>query len=549
MKKYLYLLFPALLAGNAASAQNISLVNPSPNSREFATSNGTIYYSAWTSYQSAAELRKVDASLSGTSVLKQFPAPITGLTAYANKVYFVSKDSATGTLQLFVSDGTPGGTSVLKYINPSGNAFNNLYFSANTIKVMNGKMYFMADDGVHGDELWTSDGTDTGTHLLKDINTNPGMGSAGVYYPGGNNTPVLIQSASFEVVNNKLFFYANDSNGHDGLWVSDGTNTGTTFVKDLFCYSFIPFGNKLVFTGVDISSNYTIYGTYISDGTNNGTTMLLQNAITSTTAGLADYATVNNTLYFAGRLNDTTFENRIYKTDGTAQGTILLKDNLTNSSISNQTGRPFSLTGYNGKLYFLNEDYFWQSDGSVQGTQVVKHLPLVANATTRICTQLMAANGKLYFKVRDSLQVNLWTSDGTDTGTRRIDYPGANYITPAKAYFIMLSPIYAISNNLLFTNEYDSTIHVGLYKFGTPTGISNIVEKASNVSLYPNPANNTITVAGTEVQQLIISDLSGKVLITANTESVNVSNLAPGMYIAEIISTEGERLAGKFLKQ
>jgi ELWxxDGT repeat protein len=28
---------------------------------------------------------------------------------------------------------------------------------------------FTANDGTHGDELWTSDGTELGTHMVKDI--------------------------------------------------------------------------------------------------------------------------------------------------------------------------------------------------------------------------------------------------------------------------------------------------------------------------------------------------------------------------------------------
>ena len=36
--------------------------------------------------------------------------------------------------------------------------------------------FFSADDGVHGDELWVTDGNEAGTHLVKDI--NPGLGDA-----------------------------------------------------------------------------------------------------------------------------------------------------------------------------------------------------------------------------------------------------------------------------------------------------------------------------------------------------------------------------------
>ena len=42
--------------------------------------------------------------------------------------------------------------------------------------VFDGKLYFRADDGVNGTELWVTDGTENGTELVKDI------------YPGGNSS-------------------------------------------------------------------------------------------------------------------------------------------------------------------------------------------------------------------------------------------------------------------------------------------------------------------------------------------------------------------------
>jgi ELWxxDGT repeat protein len=80
------------------------------------------------------------------------------------------------------------------------------------------RLFFTADDGIHGVELWASDGTTAGTHLVKDIRP----GSAGSY-------PVTPS----RLVGAWLFFVASDGVHGPELWASDGTEAGTSLVADI----------------------------------------------------------------------------------------------------------------------------------------------------------------------------------------------------------------------------------------------------------------------------------------------------------------------------
>jgi ELWxxDGT repeat protein len=84
-------------------------------------------------------------------------------------LYFRASDDVTGA-ELWRSDGTADGTFMLKDINPTGTAGNPGSSNADYFIHVGGRTYFGADDGVHGYELWTTDGTAAGTVMVKDLN-------------------------------------------------------------------------------------------------------------------------------------------------------------------------------------------------------------------------------------------------------------------------------------------------------------------------------------------------------------------------------------------
>ena len=86
------------------------------------------------------------------------------------------------------------------------------------VNLLNNKLIFLADDGINGEELWVSDGTEEGTMMLKNV------------APGGFNS----FSQPLGIVGNKLVFTADLLDDGPQLWVTDGTVAGTVLLKDFW---------------------------------------------------------------------------------------------------------------------------------------------------------------------------------------------------------------------------------------------------------------------------------------------------------------------------
>ena len=122
------------------------------------------------------------------------------------------------------TDGTDAGTVLVKDIAPGsdsggegegeGSSEAPRSSAPQNLTNVNGTLFFTADDGAHGYEIWKSDGTEAGTVMVKDI----------VSGSSGSNPYQLTD------VNGTLFFTANDGVHGFELWMSDGTEAGTVMV-------------------------------------------------------------------------------------------------------------------------------------------------------------------------------------------------------------------------------------------------------------------------------------------------------------------------------
>lgn len=181
--------------------------------------SGTLFFSA--NDGAGRELWKSNGTSTGTSMVKDIRAGAganpTNLVNVNGMLFFTADDGVRG-VELWRSNGTCSGTQLVADIN-SGSA------SSRPVQLVNagGQLLFVANDGLHGVELWRSDGTSSGTALLRDI--MPGAGSAFVdasYEALGNFVGSL-----------PYYFWANDGIHGAELWRTDGQASGTALVADI----------------------------------------------------------------------------------------------------------------------------------------------------------------------------------------------------------------------------------------------------------------------------------------------------------------------------
>ncbi|MDR1121945.1 MAG: T9SS type A sorting domain-containing protein [Dysgonamonadaceae bacterium] len=247
------------------------------------------------------------------------------------------------------------------------------------------KLYFTASDEEHGEELWVSDGTLAGTRMVKDI------------YPGSTTSNVMYITR----FKDKVVFQAvgNDDDGAE-LWISDGTETGTVMIADLnILGGSEPAGftwlneTQFVFCAKDFDSetysDVSQRWLWISDGTEEGTTRIKDCSVkypgmNAVTDEYRIFERVGRKVFFKADTKDSQYGEELWVTDGTEEGTFMIMD--INTTVANEaTGATAGATlewftpFYNQKLFFdaTSADYGrepWVTDGTPEGTYMIKDL-------------------------------------------------------------------------------------------------------------------------------------------------------------------------------
>lgn len=370
------------------------------------------------------ELWKSDGTVTGTKRIKTIDAVVsTSLASFRGELYFSAYAQDSGS-QIWKTDGTTEGTSP---VIPLQGAM------PSELVPVGDLLFFLApsNNPSQTEGLWRSDGTAAGTFLLADFATVP-FGFEGTSRLGPN---------SLVDVGGIAFFVANDGVSGNELWRSDGTLSGTAMVKDInpgsasaFLYlqilpplnasefegkRLLPFGGSLFFAAVDPFHGFALWK---SDGTAAGTIPV--KSINATPPEPTVFFNPSPLLLAVGPMfyfqaNDGVSGSELWRSDGTESGTLLVRDIFPGA----QGSAPSYFGVAAGRVFFSAEDpdhgrELWVSDGTNSGTALV--VDVLEGPDSSIPLPLAVADEELVFAASDRAGLALWRTDGSARGTVRI---------------------------------------------------------------------------------------------------------------------------------
>ncbi len=326
---------------------------------------------------------------------------------------------------------------LVKNINKSGGS------DPQSLTAVGDMLFFTANDGVHDRELWVSDGTAAGTHMVKDILTTPA--DYAPYWPGG-----------LTAINGLLYFSATDGVHGYEPWISDGTEAGTHMIKDIEpaagVFGSDPVGYTELNGIVYFNAKTRLYGEELwrTDGTDAGTYQVADLTPGSGSSFPEYMVAFKNKLYFVRHDARNSDKGTLFRTDGTAAGTKAMRDSKGNKIKGTFN---YGVLRAIGDHLFIGRNYkeLWVSGGTPASTK-----KLVDIGTRNV----IGAGDTAYFVWQEGTQAPasfLWRSDGTPAGTQPVTYSDGSSISPG-----FLTPF---GSDLVFWGSDswngDSTPHTG----------------------------------------------------------------------------------------
>jgi len=346
----------------------------------------------------------------------------------------------------------------------------------------NGKVFY---SGLGSNLLCVTDGTAAGTIGISNLG-------------GSTNISTIIPAQDFVYVITSDITFSPTTASTDKIWKSDGTIAGTSLVYAFQTASgltnvgvyysvashkknYSVEGNTLYFSAYDATNGKELWKT---DGTPEGTIMLKDVKVGTGSSQTSGFCKIPGTTLFIAQ--SVGFESKLWKTDGTTAGTEQIP-----------VAEPFYIVNQdmaklgNKVIFFAHntvdgyEPYV--SDGTAAGTFMLKNINPTGNSLT---TQAMGLHLKMtdkycFFIANNGTTNALWRTDGTIDGTIEVIPNVTNGISDA-GYST------ADAENLWFINYLNNNASQQLYKSnGTVEGSSLVhstLSYAQNLTTYKGAA-------------------------------------------------------------
>jgi ELWxxDGT repeat protein len=385
---------------------------PSPASSwpsNFVTAGDVSFFAA-DDPDTGRELWRTDGTATGTYQLADIcpgecsSSPSVYATA-GDSYFFQAIEKESGRYELWVTRGTPATTVRLTRehldVEPNGNLQRRWVPSL-------GLLFFLAKDGIHGSELWRTDGTAAGTFMVTELRSGD-LGS---------------EPQEMTDFNGRLYFVANDGVRGPMLWKSDGTAVGTVPVRDPIPNSADHEGpSKLRAVGRSLYFVAPVPGQGVelwkSNGTTRGTAPLADLSPGPASTQFYDLTFQGDRLYFVA---DTGAGQELWTSNGTVAGTRALTQFAKPDAFFFQQPESYlPLVTVGGRFAFVANDgahgsELWWTDGTPQGTAMVKDV--CPGACSGAQNPHAFGNRAVFLGTTPARGTEPWITDGAAGGTR-----------------------------------------------------------------------------------------------------------------------------------
>ncbi len=401
--------------GTANGTQMVTDLNPNGDGlftqysdHAFAELNGNIFFYG-SDGVNGIQLWKSDGTAAGTQIVKIInptgdiigPGAITttsDIVSTGKRLFFRANDGVTGD-EPWVSDGTANNTHIVADIAPKGSsgAYNFMPFGDKVLFAAFDTFYIFSDD------VYITDGTAAGTY------------------------PLLVQrdftSLDHIVFNGKFYFFTNTNPPAD-FWETDGTINGTKKIKTSGYYgapsSFTShntthltlYNNSIYFCGSGDSLHWNGFkGIGISNGTQSGTTFIDMYSIYHNYNPM-HFTQFGGLLYFMAR--DTNLALNIWRTDGNNL------DEIKYSQVDYKINALFDVF-YLTKTSLTvagNQLFYWNRYNAAEGFALYK-IDMFPDAITDVNTHTTArlypnpASDVLHLQAGNAVSMDIYSISGS----------------------------------------------------------------------------------------------------------------------------------------